>query len=608
MPKPISGEKAKPVVQGYVAWESNKTLVELSGSWAFYPQKFVDPNMPVSQYDRFEAIDIPWAKYQSPLANYNYATYAVKITGLKPDDVYGLYFPEASSAIRVFLDGKQFYQAGVVGTSPQEEILDWENEVVALPAYGKTEVLLVIHMSNYHDMQSNFNAAIQIGEYAALLDRKNQAGIATAIAFGILLAMAAFFIALYFFYHKELGSLYFGLLCLSFAVRVASYDTFLLKTFFPSLSGLWLFKIGYLTMALGGIFTILFFYRIFMHHKRYPVFAAIPFAVYAVLILVTPTSVFVSVLLYVQLYMFLTAVMIVILSIRAWRHKVDAARLFLLGTVLFIILAVRDSLISYNLISGPFFSHFAILVLIFPMTIIVIKHFSVSFKEAERINTENERRNKAFKRFLPSEMMYFLKKKSIVDISLGDAVLEKLFFSFIHFSNTVGVKLKSKKERLALLHMYNDVLSGVNSIIREHKGFIHKHLSEGVMVLFYGTAEETLAGVFAVHEFLSHMQMFDDTGTEEKLQFSAAIDFGDAYIGTIGIPDQMDSVVISDTAAVSTRVAYYGWKKRMDVLITDSVKAQLEQKEEHTYSIRHRANIRVTKQDGAVKIYEVKKI
>ena len=578
----------------------------LEGEWIFIPNKFVDPLEDFGKYSRYENINTSWHKYGDGLSVYGYGTYALRIKNLSSDGVYAIKTTTVSSAFIAYLEGKEIYRSGIVGNSRKFEKLDWDAPFITLPTFGKEEVTLVFHVSNFSDNKAGFLKPIEFGFYSDLLNAKNASVLTLTILAGILLLAAAFFISLFIFYPKEKQSLYFGLLAANFCLRICCYDEFLLTTIIPGISGESLFRIGYITLPLGIMFAALFINNLFSKiKKRYWFVMLAPGILYIIINIFAPIRLSAALLQHAQIYVLLFAVYNIIVVIRAALKKDASAILFLTGFSIFLILGVRDVLIANRIIQGFFLSHIGVLVLLIPMAIVVLRNFRDSSDRVIGITKQIEATNEALAKFVPNEFMNFLRKKH-VDIKLGDNILKDMYIAFIHLG--VYTDLETEKDRLGLLKIYNYTLANINPIIQTHNGFIDKYLTEGLMVLFHGSADDVINCMLEIKSVVQFENMDREISKLPKIDLAVGIHYGRLMLGTIGEEERMDSTVISDVVNVASRLHFYALKKRVNIFISEVVKKNITNLSINEVKFEYNGLVRFRGKDEPVRIYEVKKL
>lgn len=145
-----------------------------------------------------------------------------------------------------------------------------------------------------------------------------------------------------------------------------------------------------------------------------------------------------------------------------------------------------------------------------------------------------------------------------------------MYIAFIHLGIYTG--LETEKERLGLLRIYNDTLSNINPIIQAHNGFIDKYLTEGLMVLFHGSADDVIKCMLKIKSVVQFENMEREINKLPKIDLAVGIHYGRLMLGTIGEEERMDSTVISDVVNVASRLHFYALKKGVNIFISEVVK------------------------------------
>ncbi|WP_187426459.1 adenylate/guanylate cyclase domain-containing protein [Treponema phagedenis] len=575
----------------------------MEGGWVFIPQEFTDPSLDFSKYTRFEHINTSWNHYAKPLPTWSYATYAVKIKNLRPERIYAIKTSTVCSAFTAYLNGKEFFRSGTVSSSRDAEVFSWNAPFVILPTQGATEATLVFHVSNFNTNKPGFLKPIEIGFYPKLSNAKTRMLLVHTILAGVLLITAAFFLSLFLFYPKEKYALYFGVLSAIFSIRICCYDEFLLTIIIPQMNANTLFKLGYITFPAGVIFASLFLNTLFGKIKKIYMWGfLLPAFAYIMVIFFTPIYVSANLLFIIQIYTLLPAIYNITIIIAAVLKRNKLAYLMLCGVIFFFVLMIRDILISNRIIEGVFLSHIGIFAILIPMAIIVLKNFQTTFENLANLANQIEATNESLAKFVPNEFMNFLNKKHI-DVQLGDNVLKDMYIAFIHLGLYTG--LETEKERLTLLKIYNQTLAHINPIIEKHRGFIDKYLTEGLMVLFYGSTEDVIRCMLEIRTFINKENINRQADNLPDIKLGIGVHYGKLMLGTIGEKDRMDCTVISDAVNVASRLHFYALKKGVHIYVSEIVKSRFSPSSADIAEFLYGGQVRFRGKDTPIRIYEV---
>ena len=581
-------------------------IVTLEGDWIFVPSSFVPPYEDFSKFKRYEHINVGWHTYEDGEDVRGYATYAIRLKNLAPDEIYAIKTSSCSSAFTAYLNGEEVFHVGKVGKTKAEEEFRWDSSLIVLPTYSLKNAVLVFHVSNFGDRYPGFSKPIEFGVYSAISAEKNRNTILSVIIAGYLLVAGAFFISLYLFSLKEKKALYFGLICIDFGVRICCYDEFLITTILPNIGSVFLFKLGYITFSLAIILVSLFVQELFGMTKKIVLYLSfIPSLIYLIVNIFASTYISSIYLPYAQVYVLIFGVYNITLVIISAMKKNNDAKLFLLGLSIFLLLAVRDILIANRIIEGRFFVQIGVLVLLIPMSIIVLHSFKLSYNRIMSITEDIDETNNALARFLPNEFMKLLNKKH-VDIKLGDHILKEMYIAFIHIG--LSKNLGSKQERFRTLEIYNNALHDINPIIKAHNGFIDKYVPEGIMLVFDNSAKDVIKCMLKIEEIVGEENVARILRGEEKITFASAVHYGRIMIGTIGEERRMDSTVISDAVNVASRLHFYALQQKVAIFVSDVVKNNFEENnDEKCIEFHNKTRVQVRGKDEIIDIYEVNK-
>lgn len=581
-------------------------IVTLEGDWIFVPSHFITPYEDFSKFKRYEHINVGWHTYEDGEDVRGYATYALKLKNLAPDEVYAIKTSDCSSAFKAYLNGEEVFHLGKVGKTKEEEVFQWDSSLIVLPTYGLKNAVLVFHISNFSDRYPGFSKPIKFGLYSTISAQKNKDTILFVIIAGYLLVVGAFFISLYLFYKKEKKALYFGLMCANFSLRVCCYDEFLITIIVPHIGSVLLFKLGYITFSLAIILVCLFVQELFHMTKRSLLYLSfIPGIIYLLINIFASTYTSAIYLPFAQIYVLILGVYNITLVVISMMKKNKDAKLFLLGLSLFLVMAIRDVLVANRIIEGQFFAHVGVLVLLIPMSIIVLRSFRLSYNRIMNITEDIDETNNALAKFLPNEFMNFLNKKH-VDVKLGDHILKEMYIAFVHIG--LYKSLDYKEERYHTLEIYNNALQDINPIIEAYNGFIDKYLPEGLMLLFDTTAENVIKCMLKMEELVEKENVARILRGEEKITFACGVHYGRLMIGTIGEEERMDSTVISDVVNVASRLHFYALKQKVSIFVSDVVKNNFQQKDNEKHIVFHyKGKVQFRGKDETIDIYEVDK-
>jgi PAS domain S-box-containing protein len=223
--------------------------------------------------------------------------------------------------------------------------------------------------------------------------------------------------------------------------------------------------------------------------------------------------------------------------------------------------------------------------------------------EAERMKFTNElyQLNEAFSRFVPSQFLQLLDKKSIADVRLGDQVQKEMsvLFSDIRDFTTLSESMTPQDS----FKFINDYLSCMELALIENQGFIDKYIGDGIMALFSGSADDALLAGIAMLQRLAEYNRNRANFGYVSIKIGIGINTGSLMLGTVGGKNRMDGTVISDAVNLAARLESLTKEYGVPLLITHYTLARLQNPME--YSIRFIDKVKVKGKSKAVAVFEV---
>lgn len=402
------GGQARPrAVNGVLdlsAWDfAAGGTVRLDGEWEFYWRRLLAPQ----DFERGEAIPAPglieapgtWNGHQAggeAVTGDGYATYRLRVRLKDPGGPLALHVPYMRTAYRLWIDGEQVAANGKVGTSRGTMVPQYLPQTVLFTPRGET-VQLVVQVSNFRHRSGGMRESIEMGTVGGIA-RKQERGQAFRMAlFGAILVMALYHFGLYILRRRDRSSLYFGLFCLLFAVRILVTGEMLLVRMFPDFNWEAHLRIEYLTGYL-----VLPVFVMLLHHlypRETSVWAvrlaqaagalgivSLPMPVRQSSLLIPPYN---GVIILFVLYSFYVLV-------AAVRRRREGSGLFLAGGAFFLAMTAAEVL-GYNAGVLPFpvpqLTPPGLFVLILAQSMILAQRFTKAFTELQhsrRLLTERE--------------------------------------------------------------------------------------------------------------------------------------------------------------------------------------------------------------------------
>jgi PAS domain S-box-containing protein len=221
--------------------------------------------------------------------------------------------------------------------------------------------------------------------------------------------------------------------------------------------------------------------------------------------------------------------------------------------------------------------------------------------EREKFTKELFQLNQAFSRFVPSQFLQLLDKKSIVDVQLGDQVHKEMsvLFSDIRDFTTLSESM-TPEDNFKFINAY---LRRMEPALIENQGFIDKYIGDAIMALFSGSADDALlAGIAMLQQLADYNQHRINSGYV-PIKIGIGINTGSLMLGTVGGKNRMDGTAISDAVNLAARLESLTKEYGVPLLITHYCLARLHNPTE--YNIRFIDKVKVKGKSKAVAVFEV---
>ncbi len=252
-----AGKEPPRAVHGVLdlsAWDlAADGTVRLDGEWEFYWRRLLAPR----DFDRGKAIPAPglieapgtWNGHEvggKPLTGDGYATYRLLVRLRESGGPLALHVPYMRTAYRLWIDGEEAAANGRVGTSRETMVPQYLPQTIQFTPRGDT-VQLVVQVSNFRHRSGGMRESPEMGTAGGIARKHERDRAFRMTLLGAILVMALYHFGIYVLRRRDRSSLYFGLFCLLFAVRIPVTGEMLLVRMFPDFNWEAHLRIEYLT-------------------------------------------------------------------------------------------------------------------------------------------------------------------------------------------------------------------------------------------------------------------------------------------------------------------------------------------------------------------------
>lgn len=539
----------------------SSAVVRLDGTWEWAPNRFLPPPL-AWDATASQVVKVPsrWNHYRvdgRDYGSFGYATYRVRILPPAHEGPWGIKINSLGSAFEFYANASLLARAGTLTSAPEGSVPAYAPQVVTLPPSSDGWEIRIL-VSNWHHRDGGLFYSLFFGKLNDVLTLRQNLLFIDIFVFASLFIMALYNLGLYFFLQRDRSPLWFGLICVVFAVRTVVYGEYFLLTFLPQLDWQLLQKIGYLTMYVAPALFFLFFDEL-IHRQGYGKIPrgivrtvnGVSLAVSAFTV-VFPMFWFSQLQIPFQIWIGVVIVPLLYFLFQAIRRGFSEGYWFLFGCVVLILTVLNDFLHTAHVINTASMSQFGFLAFLVSQSILVTQNFSKAFVKVDRLSHYLEQTNVALQRFVPLEFLSFLGKASITEIQLGEHVekIMTILFSDIRSFTRLSERMKPREN----FKFINSYLKRITPPIQTNGGFIDKYLGDGVMALFPNKADDAVqAGLDMLDSLVLYNEHRRSSGYE-PIDIGIGIHTGLLMMGTIGNESRMDSTVISDAVNLASRL------------------------------------------------------
>lgn len=585
----------------------------LYGEWEFYYKQFISPDeFKNSQNIIPDYISIPalWNTKkvnEIELSNQAYATYRLKLFVKEKPQPYGLRIGDMYSAYTLYVNGVVVASNGIPGKNQLEEVAEWY-PVVSFVNLKEGENEMVLHISNFAHRKGGTWADFDLGPGKDISNYKHWLIAFDFFLIGSLLIMAIYHFGLYSLRRVDVTSLLLGLFCICSTVRIGVTGERFFVPFLPFRSFETQVSLEYISFFLSfGVF-----YQFLISLFQYPRKKWISFLSWSIvfsgviLVLATKATVYSHTAIPFQIFILLQSVYMFGVMFRAIRRKAEGARAALSGIVIlfstFIFeMLYQNEITIFSAIPPIFVYPFGVFLFLFFQSYLLSDRFSQAFYSVERLSDNLLKTNEAISKFVPTEFLEQLNKKSVMDISLGDQVQRKmavLFSDIREFTNLS--ETMSPAENFNFINAY---IKRMNPHILSNNGFIDKYIGDAIMALFPNHSEDAVKSAI---EMLTEVRVYNEFRANsgyKPIQVGFGIHTGNLMLGIIGADNRMDGTVISDSVNLSARLEGLTKEYKVSIIVSEIVIQELSK--DNTYHTRLLDRVQVKGKQEKVTVYQV---
>jgi signal transduction histidine kinase len=395
--------KATKGVLDLTGWDFEKNgVIDLNGEYEFFwhqllgEKDFAGPLSP----QRTGFIDVPglWNNHQfngMTIPGNGYATYRLTILMDRPNQSLYLKILEMGAAGTLFINGRKVYSYGEVAKYPALEKPGTLPAIIRIPI-DENLIHLVLQVSNYSHKKGGIYEKLALGTHDHI-QALRESGIAIDLfLFGSIFIIGLYHFGLFILRRSERSSLFFGIFCITIALRVLTLGEKYFLQIFPNIEYEFLIKLQYLTFYFSFPIFIKFIYSLFPRLFSKKIIAIVTWIgfLFSTVVIAFPVKVFSHTLTAYQLFsiaVFIYTFTILIIAAK----KNNEALIFLVGFIIIFLTAVNDMMHAQDIIKTGDIFPFGLFIFILSEAFLLSIRSSRAFTLVETQRREVKQTNQA---------------------------------------------------------------------------------------------------------------------------------------------------------------------------------------------------------------------
>lgn len=372
-------------------------VVSLNGEWTFYwrqllePEDFSDKTAP----NKTGTFMVPntWNHHTidgEVIPAHGYASFRLLVAVDPEIEILQLKSLEASSAFKLWINGKKKLSSGQVGVDKERSKPRYLSQsAIVQPENGRIE--LVLQVSNFRYERGGPWNEFQLGTVKQIntLNQKNL--ITEFFLFGAILIMGFYHLGLFLLRPREQTPLFFGIFCILVALRVVVTGERMAHEYLPWLGWEMLVRLEFITFYLAVPLFLTFLGSLFPEFRRRTIRVILVLCyLFTALVLVTPPIVFSKSLPYFQFLVLAGCPLVLFFFLQTLYHKREGSVIITVGSLIVIATLIYDILESNLYFSGINLAPAGLFVFILIQSFMLSVQFSRALSLSEELSASLE--------------------------------------------------------------------------------------------------------------------------------------------------------------------------------------------------------------------------
>jgi serine phosphatase RsbU (regulator of sigma subunit) len=358
----------------------------LDGEWEFFPQSL---HLPSYFKDSASSIkNIQYFQLPNTWKADMYATLRLKILLKQTTQKYALKIPSVATAYRLYINGRLYYNAGLVGADAQSSVPEYAPTIIEYTPQD-TLIELVVHTSNFHYRKGGLWESWIFGHEDIIRQDHYYHIITDFFLIGSFLIVALYSLGLFLIYKQDKYMLYFALLCFWVGLRILTTGNYFILYLLP-LQWSWLVKVEFLSFYPSVLFFGAFLHSAFPKEKVawIKLFLLLSGIVYSLAVIIAPIKSASFIIPPFQAISLLLGIYFLYVLIVAKLRKREGAGIFLAAFLILAITFVNDVFYTANIINTGHIISFGIFIFIYLQAFVISTRFWRLIRQNETLKDE----------------------------------------------------------------------------------------------------------------------------------------------------------------------------------------------------------------------------
>jgi adenylate cyclase len=552
--------------------------IRLDGQWEFYWNELLEPkdftNNVLSEKRTFLQIPGNWSDVNNYQAH-GFATVRLIVSGLNPEIRYSLYIPEMITSFRFFIDGREVYRNGTVGRDSKSGRPQFLPGTVSFESPNGT-MTIICQISNYDHRNNGIWRSIKLGTESTIKNSYRKNLLLEMFLSSVLLAISIFHIGIFFYRSEAKAELLFGLTCLILFFRTMTTGEQLINVLIPAFPWEIARRMEYSPFYLLAPLFMTFITSLFPEESVKTlnrIFITL-FSILGAFYIILPVRITNYAILPAEMLLIAGILYAFVILIRALAKKRSHSLSIITAFTILAIASINDILFSQGLISTMYLAPLGFILFIIIQSQMLSRRYAHSFRKVQMLSHQLKDINESLSRFVPFQFLDYLKKNSILDVNLGDQVLENMTILFADIrSFTALSEVMSPEENFKFL---NSFLSQVVPVIREQGGFVDKFIGDAIMALFPSTPDKAVKAAIELQNAVKRYNEARNRAGYREISLGIGIHTGQLMLGTIGETNRMETTVIADAVNIASRLEQLTKKYGSKIIISSELFNKIE--------------------------------